>query len=633
MGLFERESENAVAASSMIPVIVRTSNVAKELLQVSHTYKVPLQSLDFNLLETQTFIKSNSDGPNEEWTELTPDELSRLKESDFLNPKFEMKQTHEIEIFEIGGENPLDSMSMSIGGNGTLCKIYLTIKAGSVAHYYEGFDDDFIHCILKKKLRANLMVGVFDAMMLPNLGEMLAKIRVERNYRFSVQERYLVAQSPEPIETVNDNLILHYETKRHNIDEHDRVDYSKRGYIMSAIKDELLIEYIKPLKGEIGRNCRGELILPKEPIIKHEPTFSTGEKIIVVDTPKSIEYRAAAGGYVTFEGGVYDIHSEMEVSEISFRTTGSIDTQLDADVCINVKEKDSMKDAIGQGMEVTVNAINIEGNIGPNAKVTAKKATVDGQVHQSAVIEADELSVNVLKGTAYGKEVHITRLELGSVEADKVRITQATGGKIRAREVVIDVLGSHVKISASHRIEIGKIVGGENQLIIDPMINESDESLKERSDQMVQVKNSIRDIKKEVEGYEHTWHENVHAMEDLKRKLAHYKANGVKMPVAFVQKYQQYQLFKEKLEALRHELQDKEDQYLFLAQTHAALQAEIYDARIINRDRWRNHNEIVFKLIDPPVEVLYVPSENSEERVLGLHQDEDGVFSIKVMSQ
>lgn len=633
MGLFTKEDEKAATIAPISPIIVRTSNVAKELLQVSLTYKVPVHSLDFHLLGTQTLTKAVVEGSPEDWVELTSDEVKDLKEEHFLNPKFELKQVHEIEIYSVTSPNPLDSIDMSIGGNPTLCKIYLTIKAGSVAHYYEAFKEDFIHLINKKKLRANLLIGVFDSMVLQNISELLSKIRVAGNYRFETQERYLIAQAYEPVETVNDKLILHYEAKRQNMDEHGRVDYANRGYVIGAVKDELLIEYIKPRKGENGRNCRGEFIIPKEPIVKNEPTFSVGDKITVIDTPKSIEYRAGSGGYVTFEGGMYNIQSEVEVTEISFKTTGSIDTQLDADVSINVKEKDSMKDAIGQGMEVTVNVINIEGNVGPNAKVTAKKATVDGQVHQSAIIRADELSINVHKGTAYGKEVHITRLEHGIVEADKVTITQATGGRIKAREIVIEVLGSHVKMAASHRIEIRKIQGGENQLIIDPMIDEEDANLRERSDQMAQVKGSMRDIQRELDGYEHTWRENLPMMEDLKRKLAYYKSSGIKMPSALVQKYQQNQMFKEKLESLRNELKSKEDQYAWLAQKHTALQAEIYEARIINHDRWRNHNEIIFKLIDPPVEVFYIPSENSEEKILGLHQDDDGEFSIKVLAQ
>lgn len=632
MGLFTKESATVETETRISPMIVRTSNVAKELLQFSINYKVPVHSLDFHLIGIETFNKVIVEGGVEDWIELSDEEIRNLKEADFLNPKLELKQVYEIEIFSLAEKHILDSIDMSIGGNTSLCKIYLTIKSGSVAHYYPKFQDDFIHAIKKKMLRANIMVGIFDSIMVPNLLDLLAKIHVEGNYRFETQERYLIAQSVEPVETINDKLILHYEAKRHNTDQQGRVDYAKRGYLMSAVKDELLIEYIKPKKGESGRNCRGEYIIPKEPIVKYEPTFTTGEKITVLNTPTSIEYRAAAGGYVTLEGGAYDIHSEVEISEISFKTTGSIETQLDADVSINVKEKDSMKDAIGQGMEVTVNVINIEGSVGPNAKVTAKKATVEGQVHQSAIIRADELTINVHKGTAYGKDVHIARLEHGIVEAERVTISQATGGKIRAREIIIDLLGSHVKLSASHLIEIKKIQGGENQLRIDPMIDESEEHLHEHSDQIAQVRNSIRSIRKELDGYEQTWLENAPVIEDLKRKLAYYKANGIKLPVAFVEKYQQHKLFKGKLDSLRRELKSKEDQHAWLTEKHTSLQSEIFDARIINHDLWRNHNEIVFKLIDPPIEVFYVPVENSDEKILGLYEDADGEFSIKVMT-
>jgi chaperonin cofactor prefoldin len=468
-------------------------------------------------------------------------------------------------------------------------------------------------------------------MILQNLGELLAKIRIEGEYRFETQERFVIGQSFEPVETINDALILHYEAKRKNQDEHGRIDYAKRGYVISAVENELLIEYIKPKMGESGRNCRGEFIAPKAPIVKNEPTFKTGEKIAVIDTAATIEYRAKAGGYVTFEGGVYDIKTEVDVKEISFKTTGSIDTQLDADVFINVTQKDELQDAIGMGMDVTVNVINIDGNIGSNARVTAKKATVEGQVHQSAIITADDLKINILKGTALGKVININRLEHGIVDAEKVFITQATGGQIRAKEITIEILGSNVKMTASHKIEIKNLQGGENLFVIDPLLNESVDNLSDQTKKMEQTKNSMKEIQKELAGYERTWQENMPIMEDLKRKLIHYKKNGIKMPTAFVEKYQQHQQFKEKLEELRHEVKAKEDQYAYLSEKHTALQSEIFEARIINHDRWRNHNEIIFKLIDPPVEVLYVPVHNSEENILGLFEAENGEFSIKVV--
>ncbi|MDD3769310.1 DUF342 domain-containing protein [Sulfuricurvum sp. IAE1] len=632
MALFSKEGGEQPSDTQLKPIIVRTSNVAKELLQTAANAQCPVQTLDFNLLETQTFSRKDAK-EHEGWNEMSDDEVRDIAEELFLDPGFELKQVHEIEIFQSVEKGPLDSIDMTIGGNPTLCKVYLTIKPGSVARYYDGFRQDFLQAVRKKMLRAHLMINVFDSMMAENLKELIARIRVQGTYTFEKPERYLIAQAYEPVPTVNDALVLHYEAKRKNQDEHGRIDYAKRGYVISAVADELLIEYVKPKIGENGRNCRGEFLTPPEPTVKNEPTFTVGEHIAVVDTPNSIEYRAKTGGYVTFEGGMYDIKTEVEVTEISFKTTGSINTELDADVSISVKEKDSLKDAIGQGMEVTVNVIHIDGSVGANAKVTANKADVEGQVHQSALIRAEELNINIHKGTAYGKTVHITRLEHGTVEADEVFITQAIGGKIKAKEITIEMLGSHVKMTASRKIEVKKLVGGENQFVIDPLINESVENLSERYEKMEQAKRTIQEVKKELAGYEQIWQENAASMEDLKRKLAHYRSNGVKLPTAFVQKYQQFVHLKEKIDALREELKTKEDQYDWLAQKHIALQSEIFDARIINHDGWHNHNEIIFKLINPQMNVNYVPHDEDDENILGLYQDADGEFSIKVMPE
>lgn len=632
MALFSKEGGEQPSDTQLKPIIVRTSNVAKELLQTAANAQCLVQTLDFNLLETQTFSRKDAK-EHEGWNEMSDDEVRDIAEELFLDPGFELKQVHEIEIFQSVEKGPLDSIDMTIGGNPTLCKVYLTIKPGSVARYYDGFRQDFLQAVRKKMLRAHLMINVFDSMMAENLKELIARIRVQGTYTFEKPERYLIAQAYEPVPTVNDALVLHYEAKRKNQDEHGRIDYAKRGYVISAVADELLIEYVKPKIGENGRNCRGEFLTPPEPTVKNEPTFTVGEHIAVVDTPNSIEYRAKTGGYVTFEGGMYDIKTEVEVTEISFKTTGSINTELDADVSISVKEKDSLKDAIGQGMEVTVNVIHIDGSVGANAKVTANKADVEGQVHQSALIRAEELNINIHKGTAYGKTVHITRLEHGTVEADEVFITQAIGGKIKAKEITIEILGSHVKMTASRKIEVKKLVGGENQFVIDPLINESVENLSERYEKMEQAKRTIQEVKKELAGYEQIWQENAASMEDLKRKLAHYRSNGVKLPTAFVQKYQQFVHLKEKIDALREELKTKEDQYDWLAQKHIALQSEIFDARIINHDGWHNHNEIIFKLINPQMNVNYVPHDEDDENILGLYQDADGEFSIKVMPE
>ncbi len=632
VSLFERKNTSqSIINTSVANVIVRTGNVAKELMSTAANYKVSVKTLDFRLLDTQTFIRTLSDG--DEWIEVGEQEIADIDESMYLNPKFEIKQIYEIEIFTIALTDVQDALDVSIAGNSTLTNIYLTIKKGSRATYSENFEIIFFELIKKKKLRANLMIEIFDSMMRSNLLDMLSKIRVYGEYTFDEQERYIIASGFEPIATVNDKLILHYDKKYQAVDQGGRINYAKRGYIASIVENGLLIEYIKPIKGTIGRNVRGEILLPKEPIVRNEPTFIWTDNIVRNDLEKTIEFRAKTGGYVTLEGGMYDIKSEMDVSEISFRSTGSIDTDLGADVLINVKEKDSLKDAIGMGMAVTVHTINVEGSVGQDAKIMAQKATIEGQVHSSAMVSADELIVNILKGKAYGREVHVSRLEQGEIEGDKVFVGQAVGGRIRAREVVIELLGSHVKITASKSIEIKKLIGGENVFTIDPLLNESREMLGNDEEMMKEIKGDLVAIQKELRYYEDIIKENLAAYEGIKKKLLHYKQIGIKPPMAFVEKYQQFQHFKKKFEELQEQFKIKSEISAQLGVKRTSLQDDIFDARIINHDRWHDYNEVIFKLIDPPMEVIYFPADGSDENMLGLHEDENGEFTIRVISK
>jgi hypothetical protein len=625
------ENSDSSVVKSIQPVVVRTDNVAKELMRVSSSYKVPVSSLDFKLLSMQTFTKSGAEN-TEDWIELTSDELHELNnDSQLLIPDFQIKQTYEIEIFTLIDTPVLNTLKVSIGANSTVTKVYLTIKEGSTLEYYDEFAQDFILLINKKKLRANIMINIFDDCMSEAVKALRAKLQVNETIIFDKKEILQVAQGIEPDPTIDDALILHYESKQANEKESDRVDYSKRGYLLSAVKDELLIEYIKGKKGNPGRDCRGKFLEPKEPVVANEPTFSVSDKIEVVETDTSILYKAKENGYVIFENATYDIKSEVDIGEISFKTTGSIETDLNADVSINVKEKDVLKDAVGMGMEVEVNDIHVEGNVGPNAKIRAMKAEIEGQTHKSSFVESDVLSINIHKGKAKGREVHITRLEHGEIEADVVTVSQALGGKITAREIIVNTLGSHVKLTASHSITIDKLQGGENIFTIDPLVSmECKTSVEDGMKIIKEETRKLKDLQMEVKRHEMLIKKNEASYLDIKKRLIHYKKSGIKMPSAFVKKYKQFHSLYEHFDKLKLELKNKEDNIELMQAKFNSAQNDIFEARVINNDRWRNHNEIIFKLIDPAIEVSFIPEHNSAIKILGLKESDEEFYIAEV---
>ena len=631
MALFGRKKAKTTSLKRFRPIVVHTQNVAKELLSIARSHEMKVDDLDFTILDTQSYTRMAKEGEEIEWEEISVDAIYDLDEATaILNPLFQLKQEYEIEIFGKTKEDQYNDFHIAIGANATKCKIYLSIKAGSKVSYTPTFEQDLWMMINKSKVRAGILINIFDEMLHDTVSKITAKVRVAEDMVFNENETYLVADGYEPTLTQDDQLINHYD-KNHEASENEKVDYSKRGFIQSVHEDELLMEYIKEVPGQPGRNCRGEFMNPKEAQVTNAPTFTVDETIKQVETEKGVEYRAVENGYISIEGGVYSIKTDMEVGEVSFKTTGSISTGLDTDVTLNVKETDAQKDAIGMGMEVDASNIEVEGNVGSNSVVNAIKATIGGQTHKTATLRANELDINVHKGMAYGKNIKINRLEHGIVDGDNVTITQALGGDIRAKEIKIELCGSYVRATASKLIEIEALHSGENVFTIDPLLKKnsqegSDETLSEIED----IENDIKEINKEIAKYTEVIKGNQATFNTIKKRLIHYKKNGVKMPESFVKQFNKFVKIEKHLAEIKIECDVKRDRIKLLSADMVSLQDDILEARIINKGVWIGHNEIKFKLVEPPVELVYKPVEGSTESVFGLEEVEEGQFQIKV---
>jgi len=633
MGFFgsNDSDKNSSSSKRIRTTVVKTQNVAKELLSISQANDVSVESLDFNILDVQTFTRLNDGKKEVDWEEVPNDELYELDDaSALLNKMFEIKQLYEVEVYskESKVENFPD-FNIAIGANASKCKIYLSIKAGSKIKYFKGFKDELAILINNKKLRTGILINIFDEMLSDVLSKLSSKVKVKDFLEYNQNETILIAQSIEPTPTIDDQLIIHYD-KKNNLDENEKVDYSKRGFIQSVVKDELLLEYIKPKKGTSGRNCKGIFLEAIEPLETNIPEFNIDETIIQKDTDESIQYFANENGYITFEDNTYSIKKDVDVDSINFKTTGSISAGLDSDVSMSVKEEDSSKDAVGAGMEVEVTEIDIDGNMGSNSKLNAKRATIGGQTHKSSTVKADKLDINVHKGTAYGKNIHITRLEHGIVDGDIVEISQAMGGDIRGKEVHIEICGSYVKVTSSKIIEIKKLQGSENVFTIDSLLKKSSQKgLEKNENEISELEVATKNIKEEIKKYTKIIKDNKLSFIELKKRLIHYKKNGIQMPSSFVDKYKQYLKIEAHLETIKKEYAIKRDKLTLLTTKTASFQDNIMDARIVNRDRWVGYNKLVFKLVDPPIEIVFEPSEGSEDKIFGLVEDEDGRYSIE----
>ncbi len=183
-------------------------------------------------------------------------------------------------------------------------------------------------------------------------------------------------------------------------------------------------------------------------------------------------------------------------------------------------------------------------------------------------------------------------------------------------------------------IEIEKLQGSENVFTIDPLLKKDAQAgLDDNKENISELENDLRDIKKEIQKYSRLVNDGTASFLDIKKRLLHYKKNSVKMPEAFVRKYKQFTRMKEHLKEIKQEFTAKTDQLHLLTTKTVSFQDNILDARVINQDRWVGHNEIRFKLVKPPIELVYKPQEGSSDKIFGLVEVDEGEFEIQPVKE
>ena len=634
MGLFDKITGNNTdeaklsdgGTSEFKSIVIDTTNVMKELKNVAISHHLKPTDLTFKLLRTTTYYTDEKSENNE----MTEEELKLLLDDSFLlNPNLKLTQHYRVEIFKVEDQEDDHTIlpDITLSGNKSLTKIIAMVAQNHDVKYTSKLEEKMIEDIQIKKIKAGILVGIRDQNMYKEVKKLVANIRV--NGIIDQNHTFVVCQGIDEVAPINDNLIFHYKKKVNAKTTDGKVDYSKRGFVLAVDKDECIIEYIKPQLGTPGRNCRGAFLPIKEPRKTNDAPILITANLVKKESETSIKYIANRGGYVNFEKGTYDIQDQMEINEISFKSTGSIDASLGSNIKINIKEKDILKDAIGAGMSVETTEVHVQGNIGSGARIKAKIADIGGQTHQTAYIEADKIIIAVHRGEANGADVEIDRLEGGKVIGDIVHINHMIGGEVIAKIVKIENLMSNAKITASEILEVTELKGNNNKFIIDPSVT------KEFNEMIDSINKKIEKLEEELKAYPRQLSakkefidKNKPMAEMVKDKIMELKRTGVEPPVTLFAKIKDFQ---EKVIDYNNVLQtfkDKKEELQEYREDLNRVQNKVFSAKIINHSSWKEFNEVRFRLIYPPKDITYNPKEREIAREITLKDMGNGEHRI-----
>ena len=161
MALFGSSEKKAPTSKKIRPTVLRVQNVAKELLALAKSYSVKVDTIDFNILEVQTYTCMYDGTKETEWEEISQDEIYELDDTTaLLNPHFQIKQMYEVEFFSKKEDSQYKNFHLAIGANATKCKVYLSIKEGSEISYSSRLEKELYIILNKQKVRAGILIYV-----------------------------------------------------------------------------------------------------------------------------------------------------------------------------------------------------------------------------------------------------------------------------------------------------------------------------------------------------------------------------------------------------------------------------------------------------------------------------------------
>ncbi len=630
-GSSDNQQENANKKEEFKSIIIDTQNINDEIKNIASANNITPRELTFKVLKVTTAYRTQKGG---EYTEITEKDKNLFDDNDFLlNPELKVKQHFKVEVFnkkEIDTDGLVPEITLS--GNKTLTKIVVTVKRNLDVKYFTKLESRIIENINMKKARANILVGIRDEKMYEKDKKIVANISI--NNLLDSDCTFVACQGLEKVPAINSRILFHYKNKIEAKDGQDRVDYARRGFVLAVSKGETIIEYIKAKVGIPGRNCQGRFLSVSEPKSENEIVIAHTENIIKKEDDDKILYLANKNGYVNFDNSIYDIAEQMDIKSVDFRTTGSIETDINSDVKINVKESDIFKDAIGPGMKVETSEIHIEGNVASGAFIKARIVEIKGQTHKTAKIEADEVSISVHRGTIIGKNIEIGRLEGGTVSGDTVNVKNAIGGTINAKNIYVEELTSNASLKASNLIDIQKVTGKNNKLMIDPSsTKEFKERIKDIDGKIKKIGIKLKPYPKNLENKKRLIMNSKSIVEDIKKKIIELRKRNINPPKTLMGKIKEYQKMVNEYNLTLKEYKEEKHSLISLKEDLSGSQGQIFSAKIVNHGIWKEYNEIKFKLISPPIELTYNTKDNEIIREISLKKVDDDNFEINRSSE
>lgn len=552
-------------------------DVSHELEKASILFQKEVKFLSFQVLQVYTSITERK-GPKRE---LSPEESEEFFDSQMYEEEiFEIEQSYDLQIFAHQEEQKRFCFELDLHKS----RLFLICKEDEYSELFTRLEALHQSINAYKALKGIIFKHFSlecDAKALEN------KLKT---YQSGVgQTRRICLEQSEffsPVIDMHFFFILEEDWKLKSGEELENSSYAaKEGVEIGRL--------IKGQNGRDGRDLLGELIKveKREPIAIQfgslDEDFSTEENL------EYVTYKALKDGYAGLNSSGLILIKDFNLDEINHRNMGNLLGGIECGFELNIKAPSVDQDAVGAGIVVEAQTININGSIDQGVVLRAKECIISGSTHQKSDIYADYAEITKHKGTLIANKVKIKNCEGGRIECQSGELEDSVGGEIYCKEIVIKKLYANNRISLCSRVEIQEMLGGKNDFQIDSS------SFYEYRKQIEEIQKRYQQYSNFIERLIKIYQKELSRIKRISPAIERFKAialknskRGLKTQGYVLNAIEQYSHTLEQLQKLGEKIDFCKNQSKSIKEELMPIAKLSLDAKIICQSAWIDQNQI-----------------------------------------
>ncbi len=401
-------------------------------------------------------------------------------------------------LIEIYPKKQSFPFTVKLRSNSNLTHLKASINLTENFKYYPNLKFDILQNIYKIMIKQKFLILRLDKNLFDKIDDFI--LSIQKNP--SIKEIELeIAKGVDKIEHKSDEIIYHRDVNEKRSDEN--INHDEGSYSKPVEQNELLFEYIYRILGKEGRNLRGEILHLNPIAFFDNPFIIKDESIYTEELEDRIKYFSANYGFLNKDRSGYSVTNTLKLSQIGLKTTGSIKTNADENINLEITNFDMTDDAIKSGIvNIQASNIKINGNVGAT-ELYGKNISIKGLTHAKSKIFAQDIFIATHKGTLQADTVYIKNLENGIIIAKNVFVENCMSGKIKAENIYICNLLTGNTLYPRKNLIITNNIKFKNNIVVSPLASiennsDTEENLKNLS---LKIKNELGDTISKMQSY------------------------------------------------------------------------------------------------------------------------------------